>query len=171
MNKNRMDMITFDLPKLEDWFKILETFLGKGNMIVSKEEKYTRITIIMSAFRKVRYRKFYIEFRVCSQLLDLPISFLKTSKRIKAYLIEKIINKIRLIIPEKFKIRSKIYTKQELIKEFINFSDDKDHYEDYKDGTIGIDNSSKDLFFGYSSTNPTKSKYDNVVGWIHGFNN
>lgn len=54
-------------------------------------------------------------------------------------------------------------------EEFINFPGEKDPYEDYKDGTFGTDESLKDLFFGYS-TNPTKSKYDNVVGWIYWFN-
>ena len=44
---------------------------------------------------------------------------------------------------------------------------DKDIYSDYQDSTLGIresDNTSVIVFKQF--TNPTKSKYDNVVGWI-----
>jgi hypothetical protein len=48
--------------------------------------------------------------------------------------------------------------------------DEKDIYENYKGLTTGIDEDSQRGFFIGQFTNPTKSKYDNVVGFLR-FNN
>jgi len=42
---------------------------------------------------------------------------------------------------------------------------EKDIYEDYRDLTTGTEED-KGFFIG-QSTNPTKSKYDNVVGFLY----
>jgi hypothetical protein len=45
--------------------------------------------------------------------------------------------------------------------------DDKDIYEDYRDSTIGLKESDVVNVVGYhEATNPTKSPYDNIIGWV-----
>jgi hypothetical protein len=49
---------------------------------------------------------------------------------------------------------------------------DKDIYADYQDSTLGLENSDNINVIAFKqSTNPTKSKYDNVVGWVNLENN
>jgi len=42
---------------------------------------------------------------------------------------------------------------------------DKNMYDQYLDKTSGLDGGFTKLEFG-QSTNPTKSKFDNVIGWV-----
>jgi len=49
-------------------------------------------------------------------------------------------------------------------KALIKGNDDKDIYSDYQDYTLGLSD-----IYNYEfrqPTNPTKSKYDNVIGWV-----
>ena len=44
---------------------------------------------------------------------------------------------------------------------------DKDIYSDYQDSTLGFKDSDNVNVIAFKQfTNPTKSKYDNVVGWV-----
>lgn len=45
---------------------------------------------------------------------------------------------------------------------------DKDIYSDYQDSTLGLENSDNVNAVVFKQfTNPTKSKYDNVIGWVN----